>query len=292
MNIAVYESVNTYADVNPANGAPDMFEDTNNDLVPNGFGIPGPTADFTAVPASGDMPLEVTFADTSTVGEGRPAITEWLWDFGNDQTSTVQNPPVHSYVATEEPSESFTVSLTVTSENGSTKTVVNCVTVNFVCEFEGAFDAQGDVLNEFIMGDPSISEGLKLMLASKEVVNWTDWDIEGLEAILGDPGASIGDGVPDAAQMALIESVVCNTEHWASASVFADMTTNKGLWQADVAALAAMNAEFAALNLFSDLFAGLIGSSPEMKATANAIILSPKAPRAFRALTAMWCLTA
>lgn len=40
--------------------------------------------------------LAVTFQDTSTPGESGP-ITNWAWDFGDGNTSTAQNPPVHNY---------------------------------------------------------------------------------------------------------------------------------------------------------------------------------------------------
>jgi hypothetical protein len=61
------------------------------------------TADFSASPTSGPAPLTVTFTDLST---GAPA--GWLWDFGDGDTSTLQN-PVHVYMSPD----SFDVSLTV-----------------------------------------------------------------------------------------------------------------------------------------------------------------------------------
>ncbi len=45
------------------------------------------TADFSATPVSGCSPLVVSFTDLST---GNP--TGWLWDFGNGNTSSQQNP--------------------------------------------------------------------------------------------------------------------------------------------------------------------------------------------------------
>ena len=52
-----------------------------------------PVANFTASPTNGVAPLNVTFTDTST---GAPA--SWAWDFGDSNTSTLQNPS-HSYAA-------------------------------------------------------------------------------------------------------------------------------------------------------------------------------------------------
>ncbi|HTY14528.1 MAG TPA: PKD domain-containing protein [Methanoregulaceae archaeon] len=50
-----------------------------------------PAADFTGTPLSGDKPLPVQFNDTSA---GNP--TQWNWNFGDGNTSTLQN-PAHTY---------------------------------------------------------------------------------------------------------------------------------------------------------------------------------------------------
>ncbi|WP_328590980.1 PEGA domain-containing protein [Methanofollis fontis] len=67
------------------------------------------TVDFTATPLSGSAPLMVRFTDRTT---GTP--TSWLWDFGDRQTSTEQN-PVHIYQG----SGPYTVSLTATNAYGT-----------------------------------------------------------------------------------------------------------------------------------------------------------------------------
>ena len=83
--------------------------------------VPGNTldrtvsADFTANPRKGRAPLAVAFTDLST---GSP--TGWLWDFGDGQTSTEQN-PMHTY---QEPGY-YAVKLTAVKygyENSITKT--------------------------------------------------------------------------------------------------------------------------------------------------------------------------
>ncbi|UGV41649.1 PKD domain-containing protein [Methanococcoides orientis] len=51
-----------------------------------------PVADFTATPRSGDYPLTVVFTDQSA------NATNWLWNFGDGSTSTLQNPS-HTYTA-------------------------------------------------------------------------------------------------------------------------------------------------------------------------------------------------
>lgn len=62
-----------------------------------------------------DTALEVAFTDTSQDLEG--AVSSWLWDFGDGNTSTSQN-PTHSY---DEAGE-YTVALTVTDAGGLSDT--------------------------------------------------------------------------------------------------------------------------------------------------------------------------
>ncbi|MEA2034005.1 MAG: PKD domain-containing protein [Euryarchaeota archaeon] len=68
-----------------------------------------PTADFTAVPRSGDNPLTVNFTDTSTHDP-----TSWEWDFGDGRSSSHQSPN-HVYMYRER----YNVTLTATNEFGS-----------------------------------------------------------------------------------------------------------------------------------------------------------------------------
>lgn len=67
-----------------------------------------PTADFSASPTSGMVPLTVNFTDAST---GNPI--SWSWDFGDGGTSTLQN-PTHDYTV----AGSYTVILTATNDCG------------------------------------------------------------------------------------------------------------------------------------------------------------------------------
>ncbi len=66
-------------------------------------------AGFSASPLTGTAPLIVTFTDTST---GSP--TTWDWDFGDDGSSTLQNPS-HTYSAPGK----YTVTLIATGSDGS-----------------------------------------------------------------------------------------------------------------------------------------------------------------------------
>lgn len=87
-----------------------------------------PVAAFTGSPLSGCSPLIVNFQDLST---GSP--TSWSWNFGNSNTSTLQNPTASYFTP-----GTYTVTLTATNASGSntlTKTqyitVYETPTVNF-----------------------------------------------------------------------------------------------------------------------------------------------------------------
>jgi PKD repeat protein len=87
-----------------------------------------PVASFSLNPNIGcSVPHTTFFTDTSS---GNPTITSWLWDFGDTNTSTSQN-PVHNYLT----SGDFTISLTVTNADGSDSTTtqvkVSVPTANF-----------------------------------------------------------------------------------------------------------------------------------------------------------------
>ncbi|RUA29098.1 MAG: hypothetical protein DSY76_03690 [Bacteroidetes bacterium] len=70
----------------------------------------GLSADFTATPLYGNTPLLVQFTDATT--NGTP--TSWFWEFGDGNTSTLQNPS-HTYNA----DGLYTVKLTVTENADS-----------------------------------------------------------------------------------------------------------------------------------------------------------------------------
>jgi serine protease AprX len=66
--------------------------------------------------------LAVTFTDSSTTPAG--AITDWAWNFGDGNTSSLQS-PTHSYSAPD----TYDVSLTVNDSDGETDTVSQQVAV-------------------------------------------------------------------------------------------------------------------------------------------------------------------
>ncbi len=67
--------------------------------------------------------LSVDFTDSSTDSDG--TVASWDWDFGDGNTSTAQN-PTNLYAA----AGSYTVSLTVTDDEGATNTDSQTVTVS------------------------------------------------------------------------------------------------------------------------------------------------------------------
>lgn len=73
-----------------------------------------PTISFTASNTQGCFPLRVQFTDQSTPGSG--VLTAWEWDFGDGNTSTLQN-PFHIYTQ----AGNFNVTLKATNDRGCTR---------------------------------------------------------------------------------------------------------------------------------------------------------------------------
>ncbi|MEM6342586.1 MAG: PKD domain-containing protein [Bacteroidota bacterium] len=81
-----------------------------------------PTALFSSNTPDGCQPLTVNFSDLSTGNAG--LLTNWAWDFGDGNTSNIQNPS-HTFNATGV----MSVSLTVTDDKGCTDTYTQNITV-------------------------------------------------------------------------------------------------------------------------------------------------------------------
>lgn len=74
-----------------------------------------PVAQFTGSPTAGTVPLDVVFIDASISSDG---IKHWFWDFGDNTSSTSENPG-HTY----EKAGTYSVALTVTEIDGDRHTV-------------------------------------------------------------------------------------------------------------------------------------------------------------------------
>ena len=74
-----------------------------------------PTVNFSGLPTNGCFPLRVQFTDLSTPGSGN-TNTAWLWDFGNGNTSSLQNPLI-----TYSTAGTFSVTLKVTNDKGCSR---------------------------------------------------------------------------------------------------------------------------------------------------------------------------
>ena len=98
---------------------------------------PAPSAGFTPSTTAGDYDLTVSFTNTS-----QGPITDYLWDFGDGQTSTEAN-PVHVYTT----AGTYTVTLLATGPGGSDQAeCADCITVTHpapVADFQSG-NSQGD----------------------------------------------------------------------------------------------------------------------------------------------------
>jgi PKD repeat protein len=74
-----------------------------------------PTADFIYSPLTPTTDDNILFTDSSTDDDGN--VVSWAWDFGEGNTSVVQNPS-HSF---QSPG-TYAVSLTVTDDGGASDT--------------------------------------------------------------------------------------------------------------------------------------------------------------------------
>jgi len=88
--------------------------------------VPAPTSNFDYESSCEDLPVQ--FNDLTQTG-GTGTINGWLWNFGDDasgynNTSILQN-PIHTFTS----SGTFQVTLTTTTANGCSSTVVKTVTV-------------------------------------------------------------------------------------------------------------------------------------------------------------------
>lgn len=98
-----------------------------------------PKPDFTASPAKGCIPFDVTFTDRSNPVNGN--ITTYTWDFGDGATGSGSS-PVHTYNNVLSP----TVTLTVTNSNGCTASKSLSNIVDAAASLNAGFSLSGNFL--------------------------------------------------------------------------------------------------------------------------------------------------
>ena len=122
-----------------------------------------PTAEFTWTPDQQQEGLAVVFTDTST--SPADAITAWEWDFGGQGTSSDQNP---TFIFNSE--ETYTISLTITDEDGSTDTINHDI---IIIDRVPDADLTGDTtLNEGETGNSDASGST----SSPDAIAGYEWD--------------------------------------------------------------------------------------------------------------------
>jgi PKD repeat protein len=92
-------------------------------MQPNGWLNEQPVANFTFTPQNPTNTTIIHFIDTSTDSDG--TIVSWWWNFGDDTTSTAQN-PTHTYTTYG----TYFVTLTVTDNEGSSDSKTKSITVS------------------------------------------------------------------------------------------------------------------------------------------------------------------
>ncbi|MFA5212574.1 MAG: DUF2341 domain-containing protein, partial [Methanoregula sp.] len=118
-----------------------------------GSGIP--VGAFTVNTTSGNAPLTVQFTDGSTINP-----TAWSWNFGDNATSTEQN-PVHTYAA----NGNYTVNLTISNSYGSN----SCVKIDYITV------GSGIPVGAFTANATSGNAPLAVQFTDGSTVNPTSW---------------------------------------------------------------------------------------------------------------------
>ena len=134
-----------------------------------------PIADFTYTPQQPTDLDTITFADASNDPDG--SIVSWLWDFGDGNTSTEQN-PTHKYAD----NGTYVVKLTVTDDKGATSYTTKIIEVANV---------PPTVAITYEPGKPEVKKEIKFKAIATDddgyIVNYT-WDF-------GDGNTSYGKNV-------------------------------------------------------------------------------------------------
>jgi len=139
---------------------------------------PMPTANFTFAPTVGTPALPINFNSSSS----SPFVTSWLWDFGDGNTSIVQN-PAHPFGQTGY----HTVTLTVETAFGCTDSVSKEILIIDIT-IPNVFTPNGDGINDyFVIDGIEFVDGCQLVVFNRwgkkvyESNNYkNDWDGDNL----------------------------------------------------------------------------------------------------------------
>lgn len=137
-------------------------------------------AEFTAEPAEGEAPMEVTFTDRSVRG------TNYSWRFGDDSVSTLTDPGTHTYYIPGE----YTVTLTIESELTCRDSATTKITVlPSSLQVPNVFTPNDDGINDFFIPDKKSLRFLNLQIFAKsghrvyfyqgdgeDLQSWQGWD--------------------------------------------------------------------------------------------------------------------
>ncbi len=141
-----------------------------------------PTVDFIADTTSGLEQLTIQYTDLSTANTG--ILTEWLWDFGDGQNSTQQN-PLHVYLN----DGVYSVSLTATNSAGLNATLTRQDYITVVPRYPVIEVAVNSLnLGNVYLGSSSAIQELWVRntgTADLEVSNLSFWQTQTLFEVVG-----------------------------------------------------------------------------------------------------------
>ena len=139
-------------------------------------------AEFSVDPEKGEAPLEVVFTDKSV------RASKYLWEFGDDSTSTLSNPEPHTYYIPGEYSVKLTIEsdlLCIDSMRLEKKIIVDPSSL----DIPNVFTPDGDGLNDYFVVE---SKSLRLLTvevfsrsglrvcyfngSGEKLRDWTGWD--------------------------------------------------------------------------------------------------------------------
>lgn len=164
--------------------------------------LEAPQADFTFSPSSPTIEDTIQFTDRSRDPDGQ--IERWQWDFGDGSSSTQQN-PTHRYT---QPG-SYTVSLTVTDDDGLSATAEKSITVSPRANRPPSADAGPD--QTVRVGETVQLDGSRSRDPDGDPLSF-HWRFRsrpsGSQATLSDPTSARTTFVADAAGQYLVELTV------------------------------------------------------------------------------------